>query len=124
MLKLDALAEASTQDGKDPEINKLATTYSTRDYQMTIEPLLEALVLSPEFTTLLEDRLTTAKEVTAEEIQMVLDTDTFHGIVQTILKSQKYMVLEKSADSKEEAEASGLLIPRRRKIVAAAEKSA
>ena len=119
MLKLDSLAEASTQDGKDPEINKLATTYSTRDYQMTVEPLLEALVTSPELTSLFETSLTAPEGVTPEEIQMVLDSDAFHAIVQNVLKTQKYAVLEKSADSKEEAAESGLLIPRRRKIVAA-----
>ncbi len=124
MLDLKSLAEAGTQDGKDPEINKLATTYSTRDYQMTVEPLLEAIVLSPEFTTLLEEKLVSPDGVTAETIQMVLDTDDFHAIVQTIMKGQKYAVLEKSADSKEEAEKSGLLVPRRRKITVAVETAA
>ena len=117
-LNLEDLAEAGTQDGKDPEIHKNATQYSTRDYQMTVEPLLEELATNPALATLIEDTL--VGEVTIEAVQAIFDTDAFHAIVQKTLLNQKYEVLEKSSDNKEEAKEQGLLIPRRRKITLAA----
>ena len=89
---LTKVREARTQDDKDPELKKNAEQYSRTDWQFTVERL---------FASLAKD------ERIAEEIQDVFDDDDFIAIVQDVMVSNKYTVLEASASKKTANKAVG-----------------
>ncbi len=89
---LTKVREARTQSGLDPEIEKNAVAYSRTDWQFTVEKLLAAL---------------SADSRVAPELQEAFQDDDFIAIVQELMISNKYEVLEASQNKKAAAKAVG-----------------
>lgn len=103
-IELAKLKENTLPSGQDPEIAKKAQDYAKRDWQMSVEPLLNALA---------------ANESIHKTVRKALELDSFIAIVQKTMLEQKYAVLEKADDNKTVLAESELIFARRVAPVAA-----